>query len=109
MGLKRGIERGVTAVVEEIKRLSKPVDSKDDIAHIAAISARDSEIGELIAEVMEKVGKDGVVTVEESQGLKLDVEYVEGMQLDRGYLSRLHGHLQRRRPHGGRPRPARTS
>ncbi len=87
MGLKRGIERGVTAVVEEIKRLSKPVDSKDDIAHIAAISARDGDIGELIAEVMEKVGKDGVVTVEESQGLKLDVEYVEGMQLDRGYLS----------------------
>ena len=87
MGLKRGIERGVDAVVEDIKRLSKPVDSKDDIAHIAAISARDSDIGELIAEVMEKVGKDGVVTVEESQGLKLDVEYVEGMQLDRGYLS----------------------
>jgi chaperonin GroEL len=87
MGLKRGIERGVIALVEEIKRLSKPVDSKDDIAHIAAISARDGDIGELIAEVMEKVGKDGVVTVEESQGLKLDVEYVEGMQLDRGYLS----------------------
>jgi chaperonin GroEL len=87
MGLKRGIERGVDAVVEEIKRLSKPVESKDDIAHIAAISARDTDIGELIAEVMEKVGKDGVVTVEESQGLKLDVEYVEGMQLDRGYLS----------------------
>jgi chaperonin GroEL len=87
MGLKRGIERGVSAVVEEIKRLSKPVDSKDDIAHIAAISARDGDIGDLIAEVMEKVGKDGVVTVEESQGLKLDVEYVEGMQLDRGYLS----------------------
>ena len=67
--------------------LSKPVETKDDIAHIAAISARDTEIGNLIAEVMEKVGKDGVVTVEESQGLKLDKEYVEGMQLDRGYLS----------------------
>jgi len=87
MALKRGIERGVEAVVAEIKRLSKPVDSKDDIAHIAAISARDTEIGEMIAEVMEKVGKDGVVTVEESQGLKLDKEYVEGMQLDRGYIS----------------------
>jgi chaperonin GroEL len=87
MALKRGIERGVAAVVEEIKRLSKPVDSKDDIAHIAAISARDTEIGEMIAEVMERVGKDGVVTVEESQGLKLDKEYVEGMQLDRGYVS----------------------
>jgi chaperonin GroEL len=87
MALKRGIERGVSAVVDEIKRLSKPVETKDDIAHIAAISARDSEIGEMIAEVMEKVGKDGVVTVEESQGLKLDKEYVEGMQLDRGYVS----------------------
>jgi chaperonin GroEL len=87
MGLKRGIERGVTAIVEEIKRLSKPVAGKEDIAHIAAISARDNEIGDTIAEVMDKVGKDGVVTVEEGQGLKLDVEYVEGMQLDRGYLS----------------------
>jgi chaperonin GroEL len=87
MGLKRGIEKGVDAIVAEIKRLSRPVDTKDDIAHIAAISARDSEIGNLIAEVMEKTGKDGVVTVEESQGLKLDVEYVEGMQLDRGYVS----------------------
>ena len=87
MGLKRGIERGVAAIVEEIKRLSKPVETKDDIAHIAAISARDTEIGEMISEVMEKVGKDGVVTVEESQGLKLDKEYVEGMQLDRGYVS----------------------
>ena len=87
MGLKRGIERGVTALVDEIKRLSKPVETKDDIAHIAAISARDSDIGNMIAEVMEKVGKDGVVTVEESQGLKLDKEYVEGMQLDRGYVS----------------------
>src|SRR5918992_1126756 len=87
MLLKRGIEKGVDTVVEEIKRLSRPVDTKDDIAHIAAISARDSEIGNLIAEVMERTGKDGVVTVEESQGLKLDVEYVEGMQLDRGYVS----------------------
>src|SRR5574338_29472 len=87
MGLKRGIEKGVSALIDEIKRLSKPVETKDDIAHIAAISARDPEIGSLIAEVMEKVGKDGVVTVEESQGLKLDVEYVEGMQLDRGYVS----------------------
>jgi chaperonin GroEL len=87
MALKRGIERGVSAVVDEIKRLSKPVLTKDDIAHIAAISARDTEIGEMIAEVMERVGKDGVVTVEESQGLKLDKEYVEGMQLDRGYVS----------------------
>jgi len=86
-GLKRGIEKGVSAIVEEIKTLTKPVESKDDIAHIAAISARDTEIGDMIAEVMDKVGKDGVVTVEEGQGLKLETEYVEGMQLDRGYLS----------------------
>jgi chaperonin GroEL len=87
MGLKRGIERGVAALVDEIKSLTKPVQTKEDIAHIAAISARDTEIGETIAEVMDKVGKDGVVTVEEGQGLKLDIEYVEGMQLDRGYVS----------------------
>jgi chaperonin GroEL len=87
MGLKRGITKGVEAIVDEIKRLSKPVATKDDIAHIAAISARDTEIGEMIAEVMDKVGKDGVVTVEESQGLKMETEYVEGMQLDRGYVS----------------------
>src|SRR5687767_6707236 len=87
MGLKRGLEKGVAAIVEEIKRLSKPVETTDDIAHIASISARDNEIGQMIADVMDKVGKDGVVTVEESQGLKLDKEYVEGMQLDRGYLS----------------------
>jgi chaperonin GroEL len=87
MGLKRGLQKGVEAIVEEIKSLSKPVETTDDIAHIAAISARDPEIGRMIAEVMEKVGKDGVVTVEESQGLKLETEYVEGMQLDRGYVS----------------------
>ena len=87
MGLKRGITKGVEAIVEEIKRLSKPVETTEDIAHIAAISARDNEIGEMIAQVMDKVGKDGVVTVEESQGLKMETEYVEGMQLDRGYVS----------------------
>jgi chaperonin GroEL len=87
MGLKRGITKGVEAIVEEIKRLSKPVETTDDIAHIAAISARDPEIGAMIAQVMDKVGKDGVVTVEESQGLKMETEYVEGMQLDRGYVS----------------------
>ena len=87
MGLKRGISKGVEAIVEEIKSLSKPVETTDDIAHIAAISARDTEIGEMIAQVMDKVGKDGVVTVEESQGLKMETEYVEGMQLDRGYVS----------------------
>jgi chaperonin GroEL len=87
MGLKRGITKGVEAIVDEIKRLSKPVETTEDIAHIAAISARDNEIGEMIAQVMDRVGKDGVVTVEESQGLKMETEYVEGMQLDRGYVS----------------------
>ncbi len=87
MGIKRGIEKAVDAIVIEIKRLSKPVNTPEDIAHIAAISARDKEIGELISQVMGKVGKDGVVTVEESQGLKLEIEYVDGMQLDRGYVS----------------------
>ena len=87
MGLKRGISTGVEAIVEEIKRLSRPVETTADTANIASISARDPEVGRLIAEVMDKVGKDGVVTVEESQGLKMEIEYVEGMQLDRGYLS----------------------
>ncbi len=87
MGIKRGIEKAVDTVVAEITRLSKPVNTPEDIAHIASISARDKEIGELISQVMGKVGKDGVVTVEESQGLKLEIEYVDGMQLDRGYVS----------------------
>jgi chaperonin GroEL len=87
MGIKRGIEKAVEAIVDEVKRLSKPVNTPEDIAHIAAISARDKEIGELISQVMGKVGKDGVVTVEESQGLKTEIEYVDGMQLDRGYVS----------------------
>ncbi|MCS7251641.1 MAG: chaperonin GroEL [Thermoflexus sp.] len=88
MLLKKGIEMAVKAVVDEIKRMSKPVQSKDDIAHVAAISSADPEIGNLIAEVMDKVGKDGVITVEESKtGLPFETEYVEGMQFDRGYIS----------------------
>jgi chaperonin GroEL len=88
MLLKKGIEMAVKAVVEEIKRMAKPVQSKDDIAHVAAISSADPEIGNLIAEVMDKVGKDGVITVEESKtGLPFETEYVEGMQFDRGYIS----------------------
>ncbi|MBI2953514.1 MAG: chaperonin GroEL [Chloroflexi bacterium] len=87
MLLKRGIEQGVRSVVDEIKNQAKPVEGKDDIAHVAAISAADEEIGNLIAEVMDKVGKDGVITVEESKGLKFETEYVEGMQIDRGYVS----------------------
>ena len=87
MLLKRGIEKGIAAVVAEVKAMAKSVDDKQDIAHVAAISAADSEIGDLIAEVMEKVGKDGVITVEESKGLKFETEYVEGMEFDRGYIS----------------------
>src|SRR5512136_1078794 len=87
MLLKRGIEKGIAAVVAEVKAMSKTVADKGDIAHVASISAADSEIGDLIAEVMDKVGKDGVITVEESKGLAFEKEYVEGMQFDRGYIS----------------------
>ncbi len=87
MGLKRGIEKGVEAVVEELKKKSIPVTGKEQVAQVATISAADPEIGKLIAEVMEKVGKDGVITVEESKGLKYETEYVEGMEFDRGYIS----------------------
>ena len=88
MLLKRGIEKAAQAVVEEIKKMAVEVESREDIAHVAAISANDPEIGNLIAEVMEKVGKDGVITVEESKtGLAFETEYVEGMQFDRGYIS----------------------
>jgi chaperonin GroEL len=87
MQLKRGLDKGAEAVVAELKRLAKPVRDRADIAHVATISAADSEIGDLIAEVMEKVGKDGVITVEESKGIAFETEYTEGMQIDRGYIS----------------------
>ncbi len=87
VALKRGIEKGVEAVIEELKKMSTPVTTKEQVAQVATISAADAEIGNLIAEVMEKVGKDGVITVEESKGLKYETEYVEGMQFDRGYIS----------------------
>jgi len=85
--LKRGIERGVQAVVDNLKAMSTPVADQTKIAQVAAISAADDEIGKLIADVMDKVGKDGVITVEESKTLKFETEYVEGMQFDRGYIS----------------------
>jgi chaperonin GroEL len=87
MILKKGIEKAVLAVVEEIKMVSKPVGKKEEITHVAAISAADDEIGNLIAEAMEKVGKDGVITVEESKTMGTNLEVVEGMQFDRGYVS----------------------
>src|SRR5438105_7255572 len=87
MLVKRGIDRATLAVVEEIKKLSTPLAGQADIEHIATISANDSEIGQLLAQAMEKVGRDGVITVEEGKGLKLEVEYTEGMQFDRGYIS----------------------
>ena len=87
MAIKRGMESASGAAVEELKRLSIAVAGKDQIAQVASISAADSEIGGLIAEVMEKVGKDGVITVEESKGIRYEIEYVEGMEIDRGYIS----------------------
>jgi chaperonin GroEL len=87
MLLKRGIELAAQAVVDSIRKSSIEVKGHDDIAHVASISAADTTIGELIADVMDKVGKDGVITVEESKGLAFEVEYVEGMQFDRGYIS----------------------
>ena len=87
MVLKHGIERAVEVIVAEIKAAARPVDSREQIAAVAAISAADPEVGEIIAEVMDKVGKDGVITVEEGQSQGLEKEYTEGMQFDRGYIS----------------------
>ncbi|MTI95990.1 MAG: chaperonin GroEL [Firmicutes bacterium] len=87
MILRRGLEQATNAVVEEIKKISKPIQGKDDIARVASISADNDEVGRLIAEAMEKVGKDGVITVEESKGFGTSLNVVEGMQFDRGYIS----------------------
>jgi len=87
MILRKGLEKGTEAVITEIKAMSKPVETQEEIAQVAAISAADPEIGALIAEVMDKVGKDGVITVEEGRGLAMEKEYTEGMQFDRGYIS----------------------
>src|SRR5512137_161041 len=87
MLLKRGIEAATEKIAKALKDMAVDINTKEEIASVAAISAQDQEIGNLIAEVMDKVGKDGVVTVEESKGLEFETEYVEGMQFDRGYIS----------------------
>ena len=87
MQLRQGIDKGVQAVVEYIRSNATPVEGKKEIAQIATVSAADPQIGTLIADVMERVGKDGVITVEESRGINFETEYVEGMQIDKGYIS----------------------
>jgi len=87
MLLKRGIEAATKAVADKIKAQAIEITTKEEIGNVASISAQDRQIGELIADVMDKVGKDGVITVEESKGLQFETEYVEGMQFDRGYIS----------------------
>jgi chaperonin GroEL len=87
MIMKKGIKKATDVVVEKIKSISKDIDSKEDITHVAGISASDTRVGELIAEAMEKVGKDGVITVEESKTFLTELDVVEGMQFDRGYIS----------------------
>ncbi len=87
MLIKRGIDAAVEVCVQELKNLSQPVASREDIAHVAGIAANDPSIGEIVADAMEKVGRDGVITIEESKGIETTVEVVEGMQFDRGYIS----------------------
>jgi chaperonin GroEL len=87
MAIKRGIEQGVVSLRASVEKMSTPVEGRTQIAQVAALSAHDEEMGNLIADVMEKVGKDGVITVEESKGLGYEQEFVEGMQIDRGYIS----------------------
>src|SRR6266516_1497403 len=87
MILRHGLEKGVEALIAEIKTMARPVETREEIAQVASISAADQEIGDLIAGVMERVGKDGVITVEEGRGIAMEKEYTEGMQFDRGFMS----------------------
>lgn len=87
MALKRGMEKATACIIDELKRVARPVTIKEQMTKIAAITAHDPEIGEIIGEVMDRVGKDGVVTVEEGKGIRFETEYVEGMKFDRGYIS----------------------
>ena len=87
MSLKRGLDRGSKVIVEELRSQARPVQAKHEIASVASISADDPEVGQMIADVMEKVGKDGVITVEEGKGIRMETEFTDGMQIDRGFVS----------------------